>query len=238
MRTLSRKYSFLFYLLMICFACQEKQTEGEVKTISKYCQNELTLLAPPDSLPIVKIDFRKDSTEIIQKIEKQLQVEFCDSTIHFALKIRNGSLLKASIYKDYCALFELSTPDRGTAHFFLKKNGELILDGISNSIDSICTWSSTNLYEYHDYKYISFIWEEGVTVDNITKTIKGIKEGYLTVCNSIAKQRFKKELCQLDEQELKILKKIFPFNLQIDKWTLNGYPMPPPPELIIAPEMN
>lgn len=235
-----KKAILLVYLSFLFFTCQEKQTEGEVKTISKYCENELALLSPPDSLPIVKIDFSKDSTEVIQEIEKQFQVEFCDSTIHFTLKLRDESLLKASIYKDYCAQLVLSTPERGTAHFILENDTVLLLDGEFSSIDSVSVWCLTNLYDfkYEDYQYISLFWKDGVSTNNVENIILDIKEGYLKVCNIIAIQKFEKELCQLDEQELKKLQKIFPFNLQIDKWTLRGYPMPPPPpELIIAPEI-
>lgn len=98
-------------------------------------------------------------------------------------------------------------------------------------IDSIDNWISEIFPNElnHEKEEIFFLWDKESPKEKIEKGFEQIKKGYLKSYDRISKAVFGRKFCELDEKELKEIKKSLNFRIKLGFGKINIPPPPPPP---------
>lgn len=205
---------------------------------SKFCKNELFVISS-DSLPKFNLKLNQPEDSLAKDVERFFyKSDICDKDINFGLILENKEIVNVHIFKQ-CDKLLIS--NRNRISILLNHKGQLLLEEDITSIDSIPSKilkqfiNDYSGYEKHysPYQNLSsqsfFVnWRLLTPRDSIEKVLLKTQEGFIKIYDEIARKRYNKNLCELNEKELLELKNGFDCNLILDFFSL-PFPTPPPP---------
>lgn len=248
-----------FYILLILTlsisACknssEKKVEEPKVQTFvdSLFCKNQLELITN-DTIPVINLDLTESLDSCINQIQKSFDFNLCDRKIYYSIpydlktkkiqQTENSIFLKLRLYRHcdwYCG-------DGVRIIWILmnEKTDVLIENNIVkhenlNSIDSIIQYYYLHdeypLYEKPKSSFIALMWDKGVSIDKLTDFFNVIINGYLSTIDEYSENKFHKTICELSNDELKIVKDSIPFEFELVFESELVEPPPPEPEIEI-----
>jgi hypothetical protein len=94
------------------------------------------------------------------------------------------------------------------------------------------------LFEKPESSFIALVWDKGIEIDKLTALFKDVIDGYLMTILEYSEKRFHKKICQLSENELKIIKDSIPFEFELVFESELVAPPPPEPEIENVERIN
>lgn len=226
---------------------KEASTNGEPENIkSVYCENHLRLISS-DKLPVIEIDFNEDAIKIISSIENTLDTNICDRVVYFGLPYdiyqkkvvsTDQSIPLQVCVRKLCSDYHYNSPQRIT--ILMNFGGKLLIEGKIGNTDSLEKWIP---YYYFDddfpmidnakTAFILFHWDYRLKSDSLNKVFSSVVKGYLVAANLYSKRLYKKEICELNFEQIDSIKKEMPFNFEL---SLGKYYKPPQkPRILVTP---
>lgn len=218
----------IFALLSIICSCGSLSKE-EFQWES-YCKNEINLLRAENDVPEVEFHLMEPPDKIIQKLDS-IFTKGCGPYFSFGWQNQEYKNLKLSFYNpNHCLAFRY----KASANINLNGSDEILLDY------QIASFDENRISQFVEKIYIQTIedneaisdlyinWSDDTSEDQIKTTINSTIKGYLQAVNSLALNKTGKNLCELNSEELNIIKKDYPFWLVLRQTAT-------PPERIKVP---
>ena len=257
-----------FYILLILSlsisACKNhsEKIEKESKALSfidtTFCKNQLELISN-DTIPVIELNLNKSPDSCLNQIQKAFDTDICDRKIYYSIPYdlktktiqhsENSILLKMRLYRHcdwYCGdgvrTILILTNEKADV---LIEN-KIITNKYSSYFDSLIPFYYLHdefpLFEKPESSFIALVWDKGIEIDKLTALFKDVIDGYLMTISEYSEKKFYKEICQLSENELKIIKDSIPFEFELVFESELVEPPPPEPEIendeIIKNETN
>lgn len=213
----------LAIILLITFwgACSKEK--------NKYCRNELKLISNFKKAIQTNIQTEKIRKDVNQSVISFLENSRCQAKLNYKLPLENGEQIDLAFNINYhCEPVEF-TP-RYFCHIFVGDSDTLLIEQELETINNV----SNRVYEFYktdgslkdnlkNYKhvYISFLWGQKTNAKVLNKVIEKAIDGYIQFANSLSNEKFQKSIDELNQNELKNLSKIIPFQFRTD--FMNGY---------------
>jgi hypothetical protein len=220
--------------IIFCTFLISCQPHSKVEQIN-YCPNEIELLK--SSYPLnANFDFSLSAKEQIKHIQKQIDTPICLGVIPI-----NGTFTFDTIQLQTLLLIDWFCDD--TKYFpsdqllpcylvrskqiLINANNQILIDGNVYPIDSITkivAKISREFFWNNSYKRLAYSikWAKETDYTQIIEVFKSVINGYLQAANEISIEEFKSPLCELNTENLNLLKSKFHFSFLIQK-------KPPPP---------
>ncbi len=219
------KLIYILTLIVLVLSCTLKKKDNFIEP-PLFCKNELKLLNPCDTIPETNYSLfhvRDSIWNILDSIYGEIN---CGrSRIMVNLKIDSLHEIPLTMY---IATFVNCNPPSDFDpppfnpfvhwfHAYLNSNDTLYLRGDISSIDSIRNKIIERYNEIPPEKYsrvnIALYWDSHTNRKNFNKVIYECIKGYLEFVDSQSVTLFNKHICELDENELKIISNKIPFQL-------------------------
>ena len=197
-----------------------------LKNVSKkniYCKNELELIKPKKVkvFDIKLLSEKKQAENSLKKINSNELFE-----VHFGVKIDDLAIIAYYVkQKNHLTYLHRRIP---IGIYLNEKNKVLVTvlpdDDYVVRLDSFSDFFSKK-YRIYKFPYINKIrlnWTENVSGKSIKSIILQIVNSYFKAVNRIALKKYDKPLCKLNQNELKAVKKIFPFELELENYSFDG----------------
>jgi hypothetical protein len=203
-----------------------KKTDGELG----FCDNELELLSYDSIAPTTQYDLTNIRKNVWTKFDSVFDDFYCRQVklkVNFNLDSINKIklLLYSNNYKNCDFNREPPPPFNPYVHWihiYLDKNDSLLIRRNFATLDSVKTEVIKRYHELPKEKYykvnIALLWDLETDKSKFSKLIQDCIEGYLYVANEVSLELFKKEICDLEKNELNVLSKKVPFRLRTDFW--------------------
>ena len=217
---MKKNITFLGIYIMSILAFFSCDNQKEKKWIDEYCENELRLIEP-EKKPIFDIKLNSQPDSIFNILEKELKGNFCYTTKTFGIKIENFPI-KVSVFKE-CNNGSLRFPSKTTiiinnkSQILINNESIIELNELSKNISEILSHSTNKKYDWTNR--IDIYWAKEMNLKEINFIIKSIIKGYILETRKYSKKVFKKEIFELNGQEIIEIKKQFPFNLELGTLT-------------------
>lgn len=240
-------------ILIISTSCSSNQNNKNGDSITEFCDNELTMLITENSIPKTDLKLFKIRQDTESKIKSVFEEPYCHN-LKLNLSFRKDSSTTIPITFNILYAMECDLPPftpRLFCHVLINKKGQVLVESELCNIDSISEkvfefYDSETVKEYspNDFKkvFVSMLWDEELEQKYFTKAINGILKGYFDFVNTVSQRKYKKSICDLDNNELVKIKELIPFNLRTD--FLGGFeqidflPSDLPPALVDSIEIE
>ena len=143
--------------------------------------------------------------------------------VHFGVKIDDLALKTYYVKKENNLTY---LHKRIPIGIYLNEKNKVLVRGLPDedyvvSLDSFSDFFSKKyrIYEFPHINKIRLNWTENVSGKSIKSIILQIVNSYFKAVNRIALKKYDKPLCKLNQNELKAVKKIFPFELELENYS-------------------
>lgn len=221
-----KKILFISIIVLLIWGCNNTNNKT-VENSSRFCENELDLLCSFDTLPTYYGDLKTINTDIEQKVSELFKGDICcqDLTFNVYHNFNSIDTIKISLNYYYnCDNCPVFIRARNVCVILQNSRGQILFEGEIIPIDSL----DTELFNYYskigtqdffpdsyDKANISLQWDLNVTDDDFRIYINQIIQGYLNFVNQFCLKTYNKEICELNQVELKNLGKIIPLKIEI-----------------------
>jgi hypothetical protein len=227
-------------LSLIFFSCNNPNEKIEKQIVkpsyidSLLCENQLSLISN-DTIPLIELNFEKSTGSCIRDVQNALNSDLCDEKVYFAIPFDLKSMtlqntvnsipLKLRITKQ-CDIW--CGDGIRIIKFLINSKGDVLVDSnpyleeeLSTAIDSLIEFKYLRakfpLIEKSS-SHILINWREGVNSNKLTRQIYHILFGYLHTVDVFAQTKFNKSVCELSAQEMNLIHKRIPFELELDSY--------------------
>lgn len=223
----------VFTLVFVCFFACTQQAEEK----SALCENEWTLLAGPDFLPELQLDFSDSFATNLELIKETLpenedQYWVFNQAFNFQISSQNKRiLLPVYLEKPNC----IFCGPRLYFSILINKQQQLLAHGepceINELTERVDSFYQEDRLDDEDFRYSFFQirWEESTDKSFLFSVIENLSKAYLKEANRFSMKHFEKVICDLNNLELRKLKKMRPFRLILPFGMQRKPPPPPPP---------
>lgn len=229
------KQLFKISLIILLTSCQQNKNDYN----QLFCEQEIEFIK--SEFPAnYKFDFNLSDEEQINNIKKTLDLEICNSQ-----NVLNG-IFKVSDYEIKVPLIiDWSCTDsshvnydetvtgykKQYSHIFVNEEGEILFNSTPIELDSLKHFIYNHSKEFfHDNNLDRVIYQLVYSNETPKKVkinvFKAIIDGYLIGTSEISKMDFGKNICDLEVNQLNILKQKFKLFFLLK----NHNPIPLPPE--------
>lgn len=211
------KLYFVFIALCVLAVCESCENSEK-----KFCQNELNLLSPHDSIPSIILDFSRPDSDL----EKQIRTATTHQDQKLPQKFRltlNGINYNASIHAKHqnslaCYGMPAMMHRSPQLEVFITGNGTALMEGKDliplDSIPGYIQW-----YFPHDKPF----GEKIVKVNKSALTnnssfeygISQVANGYLNYYQKRAQELYQTPVCELDSTQINQISKHYPFEIRL-----------------------
>jgi hypothetical protein len=188
----------------------------------KYCSNEKYLLGINDSIKEIKLNLKLTKEELLENIEKQYDYEISDKLLNCKIELPNGEFVGFNFIKTVN-----TTSSIYYTSIYINRDNQLLLEEeIIKSKDLKSKIYNLLLKQnYYDKFNLSLEWERTSSLETIEKVLIQIKEAYQLYYQTKAEEKFNKNICELNEEELSDINKI--------RYSLNFVQIIPKPSIPI-----
>lgn len=217
----------MILIYIFSLSCSLNQNDKKEIKLTGFCDNELDLLVSSNLKKDTDFSLFEIRDNTKEKIENNFNEPYCNN-LKYNVRFHKDSvttipLTLNMLYIDDCEFPEF-TP-RLFCNVLINRNGQSLVESVFCDIDSISNrivdfYNSDVVKEYSSDSYkrvfIAILWDKGVEEKYFSKAISEILNGYFEFVDNISQAKFSKNLCDLSETELILMKKQIPFNLRTD----------------------
>jgi len=246
-------YFISLFLIFVLISCNEKPKTITTNSIEpkeinyKYCKNAIKLITSSDSSHIINIDFTQSVDSNIVVITNSYNTDICDSIIHYSVpfdletnkfeQTQNSILLRIRLH-NICSCYCEDEVSVRYVLFDINKQNQILFnsnviysDSIVEIIPNKYLYADKPLIEHSKSSFISLLWSKDVNKDSVSVVTSKVIDGYIETAKIYSKETYNKELCNLNSEELKLLKENLAFEFELIT-IFFGYPPPPEPVLV------
>ncbi len=238
---------FIGMLVLVCSSCKCRQNNEERN--QKFCQNELILLSLDSVSPITNyslVDFRENVWEKFDSVFDEFYCRQVKLKVDFI--IENNDTLKLLLYSSNMVNCDFKphevpppfNPFVHWIHIYITKYDTVWIRRKTSAINSVEEAVIQRYKELSVDKYafvnIALLWDHETDKEKLTGLIEDCINGYLEVASNLCLNLFGKQICELNDLELKLLSEKIPFKLRTDFWDhvpdnfeFVPFDIPPPP---------
>ena len=191
----------------------------------KYCSNERELLGITDTIKEINLILKQNKEKLIEDINSQYNYDISDKLLKFKIKLSNDQFIGMSVLSMkkyfYCGF--------NTKVIYINRNNQLLLEEqlIEKEKVKNIIYNLLLSQNYYDKFNLSLEWERTSSLQTIENVLIQIKEAYQLYYQTKAKEKFNKNICELNEEELSEINQLN-YSLIITKTYLDKIPPPPP----------
>lgn len=172
----------------------------------KYCSNEINLLKINDSIKELKLNLNQTKDKLSKEIEEQYDYNISDKLLECKIELSKGEFIgfnfKKSVHAPICSVFYTS--------IFINRNNQLLFEEELLESKDLKTKIYNLLLEqnYYDKFNLSLEWERISSLETIENVLIQIQKAYQMYYRTKAKEKFNKNICELNETELLEINKV------------------------------
>lgn len=178
----------------------------------KYCSNEKYLLGISDSIKEIKLDLKQTKENLLKEIDFQFEEDIADRLLNCKIELSNGEFIGFNFIKSE----NIPLCGFNYTYILINRNDLLIMDTEIIKSDELKLKIFNLLQEQSFYNRfnISLEWEKTSSLDIIENVLILIKEAYQLYYQTKAKEKFNKNICELNDEELSDMNK-FRYSLNL-----------------------
>tara|TARA_R110000868_G_C10623382_1_gene742506 strand:- start:48 stop:743 length:696 start_codon:yes stop_codon:yes gene_type:complete len=199
-------------LVIISTSCHKSEKSNIPK--SYYCSNLTELFSVKDSLPQIVFDYSRNPRALIEDNESIFNEQSCEHHIEFGLEMPNSTLIKV----EHLFMCDTSIIWCGPPHIEinLTEDGSLRIGHNRIKKESLKSIILQNKIKEFSSDEIHFSWAPTAPPDSIQKAFTEIIKAQVSFAEKLSLIRLEKEICELDSEELEILKRYLSFDINLD----------------------
>lgn len=202
-RKSNNKITFFITIAILLFVCSFLIFQNKS---FKYCSNEKYLLGINDSVKEITLNLKQTKKNLLKEIDFQYKEDISDKFLNCKIKLSNGESIGFNFIKSesvfICGI--------NYTHILINRNDQLLIDENIIEPDELKTKIYNLLLKqnYYDRFNLSLEWERTSSLKTIENVLIQIKRAYDLFYKTKAKEKFNKNICELNENELSEINQI------------------------------